>query len=65
MSSGTVCWSDDTKLELFGNVVVAYVWQKEGEAFDPTTQFSKKNIGLRASYFGAFLPPQAQASLFR
>lgn len=43
-----MCWSDDTKLKLFRNVDVAYVWRREGEAFDPTTQFSKKNIVIES-----------------
>ena len=28
-------WSDDMKLELFGHRDVAYVWRKQGEAYNP------------------------------
>ena len=29
-----VLWSDETKLELFGHMDVAYVWRRKGEAFN-------------------------------
>ncbi|KAK3538527.1 hypothetical protein QTP86_006692 [Hemibagrus guttatus] len=31
----SILWSDETKLELFGYMDVAYVWRKKGKAFNP------------------------------
>ena len=35
MRFGSVLWFDETKLELFWHMDVAYVWRRKGEAFNP------------------------------
>lgn len=52
---GSVLWSDETKIELFGSRDVSFVWRKKGQAFNPkNTVPTVKYGGGNRMFWGCF-----------
>jgi len=50
-----ILWRDETKIELFGSMDVAYVWRKKGEAHNPKNSILTFSTWGRESYVLRFI----------